>query len=333
MVTLADSQQELRNAQVTDLMHTAQIRLCTALEQLEVQGISVPAIPPDTSDPALVALAPPPHAGQFGGTTWERPGGGGGTARVLTAGVVFERAGVNISAIHGDRVPPGLVAQRPSTEGKAFFATGISLVLHPRNPYVPAFHANFRYFDVGDDWWFGGGMDLTPCYGFAEDAAYFHRTLKAYCERHGLVDYQTVKQACDEYFFIPHRQEMRGIGGIFFDYLHRDGPMSWERVVAFLHEGIDTILTAYLPLVRRRMSTPYGEHERQWQLYWRGRYVEFNLVYDRGTLFGLQTNGYVEAILMSMPPLARWEFAYQPEAGSAEAALADFLQPRNWAEE
>ncbi len=309
------AQLEYRRSRLVALMQQGQADLCAAFEQIEAQGAA------DTTGPA----------GQFASETWQRPGGGGGTARVLTEGVVFERAGVNSSAVYGKQVPDSVVQERPHSEGQPFFATGISMVLHPRNPYVPAFHANFRYFDVGNDWWFGGGMDLTPCYGFEDDAAHFHSTLKNYCERHPVADYATFKHACDEYFFVRHRQEMRGIGGIFFDHLQPAGPDAWEHGLAFVTDGIATIQQAYLPLVQRRRQMPYGERERQWQLYRRGRYVEFNLVYDRGTLFGLQTQGNIEAILMSLPPLVRWEFRHQPEPGSAEAHLAAFLQPRNWA--
>jgi coproporphyrinogen III oxidase len=304
-----------RQAQIAALMRDGQARLCAAFEELEAQG---------------AAEAETQQAGRFLSSTWERPGGGGGTSRVLTEGAVFERAGVNVSAVSGEQVPPGIASEHPGTAGNPYFATGISLVLHPRNPYVPAFHANFRYFDVGGDWWFGGGMDMTPTYGFEEDATFFHRVLKDYCDRHSLVYYETLKQACDRYFYIKHRQEMRGVGGIFFDTLQPGGPEGWEQAMAFVQDGIDTILAAYVPLVQRRMTTPYGRRERNWQIYRRGRYVEFNLVYDRGTAFGLQSGGDIEAVLMSMPPVARWDFCYQPEPDSPEAGLVAFLQPRDW---
>jgi coproporphyrinogen III oxidase len=268
--------------------------------------------------------------GRFISESWDRPGGGGGTARVLTEGAVFERAGVNVSAVFGEQVPASIYNERPGTKGHPYFASGVSLVLHPRNPYAPTFHANFRYFEAGDDWWFGGGLDLTPSYGFEEDARHFHGTLRDLCARHDLIDYQEAKQTCDRYFYIKHRNEMRGIGGIFFDNLHPAGENGFERGLAFARDGITTILDAYLPIVERRKNMPYGERERNWQLYRRGRYVEFNLVYDRGTLFGLQTNGNIEAILMSLPPLARWEFKYQPEPGSPEAEAVTFYQPREW---
>lgn len=264
--------------------------------------------------------------GRFEEKTWDRPGGGGGAARVLSDGAVFEKAGVNISAVHGEQTPPALWQAHPYTKGQPYFASGISMVLHPRNPYVPAFHTNFRYFESGGERWFGGGMDMTPAYGFAKDAQHFHQTLREYCLRHG-VDYAALKAACDAYFTIKHRKEMRGIGGIFFDEISLG---SFEHTLDFVRDGIQTILHAYLPIVRRRKDTPYGEREREWQLVRRGHYVEFNLVYDRGTVFGLQTSGNIEAILMSLPPLARWVFDYAPEPDSPEAKALTFLQPRDW---
>jgi coproporphyrinogen III oxidase len=300
-----------RRERVTALMQEGQEKLIAAFETIDGEG-------------------------KFERSSWERPGGGGGTARVLSEGRVFERAGVNVSAVHGERVPPSLAKAHPGIGDKPFFATGVSLVLHPRNPYVPAFHANYRYFEVGEKgesevWWFGGGADMTPSYPSHEDAVHFHRTLRALCDRHPQADYGALKATCDDYFFIKHRGEMRGVGGIFFDELSPVGQGDWEADFAFVRDGIATILPAYLPIVEKRMSTPYGERERQWQLYRRGRYVEFNLVYDRGTLFGLQTGGFVEAILMSMPPLARWAFDYRPEPGTEEAEMLEFLKPRDWA--
>jgi len=264
---------------------------------------------------------------------WERPGGGGGEARILEGGRVFERAGVNVSAVHGERAPASIAAEHGVDPSVGFFATGLSIVVHPRNPHVPSFHANFRYFEMGGHaWWFGGGADLTPNYGYAEDAAHFHRTLKEFCDQHDPAFYPAAKKACDEYFYLPHRREMRGIGGIFFDGLRPAGPDGWERGLTLARRGIDTLAGAYLPIVRRRMDQEYGERERQWQLHRRGRYVEFNLVYDRGTKFGLQTGGNIEAILMSLPPLAGWAFDVRPEPGSPEAATRDgFLSPRDWA--
>jgi coproporphyrinogen III oxidase len=258
---------------------------------------------------------------------WDRDGLGGGTARVLADGQVFERAGVNVSLVHGAQVPSTTVTTMPQAAGRPFVATGISLVLHPRNPYAPSFHANFRYFGIDPDlWWFGGGCDLTPSYGFDEDAVHFHRTLANWCDRHDPAWYPAWKTACDEYFTIPHRGENRGIGGVFFDHLTGD----FDRCHKLVVDGLGTILPAYLPILDRRCDLPYGERERAWQLLRRGRYVEFNLVHDRGTLFGLQTRGNIEAILMSLPPMARWEFAHQPEPGSPEADLARFLQPHDW---
>jgi coproporphyrinogen III oxidase len=275
--------------------------------------------------------------GRFRAHDWRRPGGGGGWARILEGGRVFEKAGVNVSSVHGERVPASLARRHPEAEGKEFFATGLSLVMHPRNPYVPAFHANFRYFEVGGSgedvelWWFGGGADMTPNYPFLEDPVHFHQALAELCGRHPQADYRALKETCDDYFTIRHRGEMRGVGGIFYDELSPVGQGSFEEDLAFTQDGMATLLPAYLPIVERRMDTPYGEREREWQLYRRGRYVEFNLVYDRGTLFGLQTQGNIEAILMSMPPYARWEFDYRPEPGSPEAGMLELLQPRDWA--
>jgi coproporphyrinogen III oxidase len=313
-----ETQYTERQRQVVLLMQAAQERLCSSFGQYEERAATAARRSP-------AAFAP---------SSWERPGGGGGTARVLTDGALFERAGVNVSVVTGAETPAGMARDRPAAAGQPFFATGVSLVLHPRNPYVPTFHANFRYFDVQADWWFGGGMDLTPMYGVVADAVHFHRTLRDYCGRHGWIDYQTAKRACDDYFYIKHRQEMRGIGGIFFDYLHPpdDTPQHWAQILACIEDGISAIEAAYLPIVERHMDRAYGERERGWQLYRRGRYVEFNLVYDRGTVFGLQTNGDIEAILMSLPPLARWEFRYQPAPDSPEAATVALLQPRAWAD-
>ena len=295
-------------------------------------------------------------AGRFGVHAWARPGGGGGRARVIEDGLVFERGGVNVSAVVGDRVPPTLAAQHPAAEGRPWFATGVSLVLHPRNPHVPAFHANFRYFEVGDRvgvgaraarggraasrpggedralWWFGGGADLTPAYPVADDVRAFHAALAGWCARHPQADYPAWKATCDAYFTVRHRGEMRGVGGVFFDELTAPGAegRSFERDLACAQDGIDTLLPAYAPLVERHRRDPYGERERRWQALRRGRYVEFNLVYDRGTLFGLQTGGHIEAILMSMPPVAGWAFDHRPEPGSPEAAALAFYRPRDW---
>ena len=262
--------------------------------------------------------------GRFRHDPWQRRGGGGGTSAVLSDGVVFEKGGVNISAVHG-QFPADFAATMPG-DGLDFFATGVSLVLHPKNPFVPTTHANFRFLRRGSAAWFGGGADLTPYYPFLEDAAHFHRVLKTVCDRHDPGYYSRFKTWCDEYFFLKHRNETRGIGGLFFDYLRDDLP----AVHAFWRELGAAFIDAYLPIVERRNATPCGERERQFQLYRRGRYVEFNLLYDRGTMFGLKTDGRVESILMSLPPLVRWEYDYHPEPGSREAGLADFLRPRDW---
>jgi coproporphyrinogen III oxidase len=270
-------------------------------------------------------------AGRFGEAPWSRSGLGGGTARILEEGAVFERGGVNVSLVAGKRVPQSL--GRPDLAGRQFRATGISIVLHPRNPYAPSFHANFRYFEVagGDTWWFGGGADMTPAYGFEEDARHFHTTLKECCDRHDRSWYPRWKAACDEYFFLPHRNEMRGVGGIFFDRLSTLDGVSWESCMAYVLDALATLVPAYGPIVRRRSAMPFGEAQRRWQLLRRGRYVEFNLACDRGTQFGLQTKANTEAILMSLPPHAAWAFAVRPEPSTPEAELAGFLTPRDWA--
>jgi coproporphyrinogen III oxidase len=270
--------------------------------------------------------------GQFVEAPWNRSGLGGGTARVLEDGAVFERGGVNVSLVHGKRVPESLSRTQPELTGQPFRATGISLVLHPQNPYAPSFHANFRYFEVagGDTWWFGGGADMTPAYGFEEDARHFHATLKECCDRHDPAWYPRWKTACDEYFFLPHRDETRGIGGIFFDRLSTVDGVSWEGCIAYVLDALTTLVPAYGPIVTRRSAMPFGDRQRQWQLLRRGRYVEFNLVWDRGTQFGLQTRGNTEAILMSLPPHAAWAFGVRPEPSSPEGELTGFLTPREW---
>ncbi|OCX77851.1 oxygen-dependent coproporphyrinogen oxidase [Acidithiobacillus thiooxidans] len=258
---------------------------------------------------------------------WERPGGGGGRTRVISDGDLLEKGGVNFSRVHGDKLPPSATAQRPELAGQPFTAVGVSLVLHPRNPYVPIVHMNYRFFAAGSVWWFGGGADLTPSYGFVEDARHFHQTLKAACDRHGPDFYPRFKEWCDEYFTIKHRQEMRGVGGIFFDDLSGDA----DTLQAFWEEVANSFLESYLPIAERRRNTPFGERERDFQLIRRGRYVEFNLVYDRGTLFGLQSGGRTESILMSLPPLAAWHYDWEAPADSPEARLKeDFLTPRDW---
>jgi coproporphyrinogen III oxidase len=257
---------------------------------------------------------------------WSREGGGGGRTRVLEEGSVFEKAGVNFSSVQGN-LPEEFAAKIPVGTGTEFFATGVSLVFHPRSPIVPAVHANFRYLEKGDAQWFGGGSDLTPIYPFAEDAQHFHRTIKRACERHDPEFYPRFKKWCDEYFSLKHRGEMRGIGGIFFDYLQGDR----DKHFAFVQEAGNAFLEAYLPIVKRRMNEPYGEQERQYQLYRRGRYVEFNLLYDRGTIFGLETRGRTESILMSLPPIVRWVYDFKPDPGSREEKALQFYQPRDWA--
>ena len=270
-----------------------------------------------------------------GGTTtvdaWQRAEGGGGESRVLRGGRVFEQAGINYSDVRGRALPPSATAQRPQLAGLPFRAMGVSLVVHPRNPYVPTSHANVRFFGAGESqpaWWFGGGFDLTPYYGFEEDARHWHRTAHDACAAFGPDVYARCKRACDDYFYLKHRKEPRGIGGLFFDDLNEWG---FERSFAFTRSVGDAYLPAYLPIVERRRDLPFGERERQFQLYRRGRYVEFNLVHDRGTLFGLQSGGRTESILMSLPPLVRWEYGWQAEPGSPEDhLLRDFLCARDW---
>ncbi|MFL6192818.1 MAG: oxygen-dependent coproporphyrinogen oxidase [Thermoanaerobaculia bacterium] len=266
---------------------------------------------------------------------WERPDGGGGRSRVLADGAVFEQAGVGFSDVFGPGLPPSATVQRPELAGRSFEALGVSLVFHPRNPYVPTTHMNVRFFVAEKEghepvWWFGGGFDLTPYYGFEEDAVHFHRTAREACRPFGEEVYPRYKKWCDEYFFLRHRSEPRGIGGLFFDDLQEWG---FERSFELLRSVGDHFLDAYLPIVRRRKDLPYGDRERDFQLYRRGRYVEFNLVWDRGTLFGLQSGGRTESILMSLPPLVRWRYNWSPEPGTPEARLyEEFLRPRDWAE-
>ncbi|RMF12021.1 MAG: oxygen-dependent coproporphyrinogen oxidase [Candidatus Dadabacteria bacterium] len=263
--------------------------------------------------------------------TYER-GKGGGRTRVLEDGGVFEKGGVNYSALAGDELPPAALAQIGRKEGLPFFATGVSLVIHPRNPHIPTVHMNIRYFEAGeqgDIWWFGGGIDLTPYYPRFDDVVAFHRTLRDTCERFDETWYPRFKQHCDEYFYLPHRGETRGVGGIFFDHLQHDFERSFDFTVAL---G-DTFLPAYVPIVLAHRDEPYGEREREFQLIRRGRYVEFNLLFDRGTKFGIESNGRTESILMSLPTLASWRYDWHPEPGSPEAALWDYLRPRDWLSE
>ncbi len=264
---------------------------------------------------------------------WRRESGGGGRTRVLTDGGVFEQAGVNFSHVTGDSLPHSATAKRPELEGCSFEAMGVSLVIHPHNPYIPTTHANVRFFIAqkeGADpiWWFGGGFDLTPYYPFREDVIQWHQQAKQCCDDIDPHYYAKYKKWCDEYFYLPHRQETRGVGGLFFDDLNE---RDFDHCFRFMQNVGNNFIPAYLPIVEKRKNTVYGERERDFQLYRRGRYVEFNLVYDRGTLFGLQTGGRTESILMSLPPLVKWRYNWQPESGSAEADLYDnYLKPQNW---
>jgi len=267
--------------------------------------------------------------------SWQRPEGGGGTSCLLEEGNVFERAGVGFSHVLGTKLPPAASVAHPEAAGRPWEAMGVSLVFHPRNPYVPTVHMNVRFFvakaqNAGeqDIWWFGGGMDLTPYYGFSEDAEHFHRTNKTVLDAFDTSYYPRFKKECDEYFFLKHRQEPRGIGGIFYDDFSELG---FERSFDFHRAVGDAFLQAYLPIVQRRKDTAYSERERDFQAYRRGRYVEFNLIYDRGTIFGLQSNGRTESILLSMPPIVKWRYDWKPEAGSPEAKLyTDFLIAKDW---
>lgn len=271
--------------------------------------------------------------GQFLDDPWTRQEGGGGLTRVLNRGRLFEKAGVNFSHVFGDQLPPSATAARPELIGRRFSAMGVSLVIHPNNPFIPTSHANVRFLMAEKDdgeplWWFGGGFDLTPYYGFEEDCIHWHRMAKAACDPFGLEIYPRFKAWCDRYFYIKHREEARGVGGLFFDDFHE---VSFEHSFALMQSIGDHFLKAYIPIVERRQSMPFTEKEKAFQRYRRGRYVEYNLVYDRGTLFGLQSNGRTESILMSLPPEVTWEYHWSPEANSAEARLyTDFLPVREW---
>ncbi|GAB4327282.1 MAG: oxygen-dependent coproporphyrinogen oxidase [Leptolyngbyaceae cyanobacterium] len=318
---------------VSQFLRDLQDQICQGLEQLD--GVS-----------------------KFREDSWEREEGGGGRSRVIRDGGVFEQGGVNFSEVWGKDLPPSILVQRPEAAGHGFYATGTSMVLHPRNPYIPTVHLNYRYFEAGPAWWFGGGIDLTPYYPFREDVIHFHQTLKQVCDAHHPHYYKAFKLWCDEYFYLKHRQETRGVGGLFFDYQDSQGNLypvaypnsqsetpaaqysktvgpvegrTWEDLFAFVKDCGNAFLPAYVPIAERRKDTEYGDQERNFQLYRRGRYVEFNLVYDRGTIFGLQTNGRTESILMSLPPLVRWEYGYEPESGTPEAELyTTYLKPQNW---
>ena len=322
-----------RRSAITDFLRDLQDRICQTFEGLD-------------------------GGARFREDAWERPGGGGGRSRVLEGGRILERGGVGFSAVRGKQLPPGALEARPTLTGEPFFATGISLVLHPQNPHAPTVHMNYRYFEIGEDssatpadgaWWFGGGADLTPSYVYDDDARHFHASHKAWLDRTHPSLHPSWKAWCDEYFYIPHRHEARGVGGVFFDYQDGHRPLyaggnpetaerlstletpalDFETLLKTWQGGGQAFLDAYLPILERRSGQPFTDAERQWQLYRRGRYVEFNLVHDRGTRFGLLTGGRTESVLMSLPPLARWEYALQPEPGSPEAFTLERLQARD----
>jgi coproporphyrinogen III oxidase len=287
----------------------------------------------DLQDRICKTLAAEDGGAEFIEDSWVRAEGGGGRSRVLTNGKVIEKGGVNFSHVHGTQMPASATAHRPELAGRAFEAMGVSLVIHPHNPYVPTSHANVRFFIAEKEgaapvWWFGGGYDLTPYYANEADVVHWHQTAKNACNPHGEELYPRFKKWCDEYFYIKHRDEARGVGGLFFDDYNAE---SFEHSFAVMRAVGDSYVPAYQPIVNARKAVPFAERERDFQLYRRGRYVEFNLVYDRGTLFGLQTGGRTESILMSLPPLVRWEYDWQPEVGSAEAELYEkFLPQRDW---
>ena len=294
--------------QVRDYLMTLQDNICNAFERLD-------------------------GSSRFREDSWSRDEGGGGRSRVMEGGTVFEKAGINFSQVYGAKLPASATASRPELAGRSFQAMGVSLVIHPHNPYVPTSHANVRFFVAEKPgaepvWWFGGGFDMTPYYGFREDAVHWHRLAKEACTPFGDQVYPRYKQWCDEYFYLKHRNEPRGIGGLFFDDLNEGG---FEKCCALMISIGNHYLPAYLPIVERRKDMAYGDREKDFQRYRRGRYVEFNLVYDRGTLFGLQSGGRTEAILMSLPPEVTWRYDWHPEPGTAEAELYDvFLQPTDW---
>ena len=291
---------------VNDYLRALQDRICAGIEALDGEA-------------------------RFKADNWDRTAGGGGESRVLSDGKIFEQAGVGFSHVYGDEMPASATKNRPDLAGKRFQASGVSLVLHPLNPYVPTTHANFRFFTSGERdpvWWFGGGYDLTPTYPFHEDVVHWHRVAKAACDRHGADLYARYKKWCDEYFFLPHRNETRGVGGLFFDDVNERG---FDKSFAFFRTVGDSFLDAYEPIVEKRSSHEFGDRQRDFQLYRRGRYVEFNLIYDRGTHFGLQSGGRTESILMSLPPQVCWRYNWQPESGSAEEELyRNYLRARDW---
>lgn len=294
--------------QIKNYLLSLQQQICQSLEELDQQAT-------------------------FKDDEWQRPLGGGGISKVLENGRVFAKAGVNFSHVFGDQLPPSASHSRQELAGCSFQALGVSLVIHPENPYVPTSHANVRFFVAEKEghppvWWFGGGFDLTPYYGFQEDCRHWHTTAKQACDPFGVSIYPRLKAWCDEYFYIKHRREARGIGGLFFDDYHEHG---FEQSFAFMQSVGDHFIKAYAPIVMRRKNTPYGTREKSFQRYRRGRYVEFNLVYDRGTLFGLQSDGRTESILMSLPPEVEWHYNWHPEANTEEARLyTDYLPAKNW---
>ena len=313
---------------VKDLVLSLQNEICTGLEAIDGEG-------------------------KFQEETWDRPEGGGGRSRVMREGKIFEQGGVNFSEVHGQQLPPSIINQRPEAKGHPWFATGTSMVLHPRNPYIPTVHLNYRYFEAGPVWWFGGGADLTPYYPFLNDAKHFHSVHKKACDIVSPSLHKVFKPWCDEYFFLKHRNETRGIGGIFYDYQDGSGTiykgqnpegsaskkskeigqcsLQWEQLFSLAKSCGQAFLPSYLPIIEKRKNLTYGDNERNFQLYRRGRYVEFNLVWDRGTIFGLQTNGRTESILMSLPPLARWEYGYKAAPDSREELLTNiFTKPQEW---
>ena len=299
----------------------------------EISADAVKAYLLDLQDRICTALADEDGGGTFREDSWTREEGGGGRSRVLTDGAVIEKGGVNFSHVHGTQLPPSATAARPELAGRGFQAMGVSLVIHPHNPYVPTSHANVRFFIAEKEgeapvWWFGGGFDLTPYYGFEEDVQHWHRTARDACRPFGDDVYPRFKAWCDDYFYLRHRNEPRGVGGLFFD--DQNSP-DFATSFALMRSVGDAYIDAYRPIMARRKALSFGERERRFQLYRRGRYVEFNLVYDRGTLFGLQSGGRTESILMSLPPLVRWDYDWHPEPGSAEATLYEqFLVHREW---
>ena len=303
------------------------------MNQIAPDKAAVKAYLLDLQDRICAALAKEDGGAEFIEDTWQRDEGGGGRSRVLTHGAVIEKGGVNFSHVYGSQMPASATAHRPELAGRAFEAMGVSLVIHPHNPYVPTSHANVRFFIAEKEgaepvWWFGGGYDLTPYYGNEADCVHWHQTAQQACAPFGDEIFPRFKKWCDDYFFIKHRNEARGVGGLFFDDFNETG---FEQSFALMRAVGDSFIAAYQPIIAARKHTEYGERERNFQLYRRGRYVEFNLVYDRGTLFGLQTGGRTESILMSLPPLVRWEYDFQPELGSPEAELTQkFLPHRDW---